>query len=183
MFQAQTKFGFSEGTKLIFILDHNFAGKEHNLGRFRISVTDSRPPILLQGATPENIVKMMNTPPEKRTPLEKANLASYYRGIDPELARLQRFAAEIVLPSGQRALGAQDLAWALDQQPGVPVQQVIADHDLWAHEVLQRSWLLRAFSGGKPWTLRTAMSSHGSTISALGLRCTFATTRCEIWKH
>ena len=50
-------------------------------------------------------------------PQEKAALTNYYRGLDPELARLQRYAAEVVLPPSQRALGAQDLAWALINSP------------------------------------------------------------------
>jgi hypothetical protein len=33
------------------------------------------------------------------------------------LARLQRYAAEVVVPPSERALGAQDLAWALINSP------------------------------------------------------------------
>src|SRR5262249_1388820 len=55
VFEAEQKFGFAEGTKIIITMSQNFPGKEHNIGKFRISVTDSRAPVLLQGTTPENI--------------------------------------------------------------------------------------------------------------------------------
>jgi hypothetical protein len=117
VFGVQSKFGHNEGTTLIFTLDQKFTGKEHNIGKFRISITDSRPPILLKGTTPENIAKLLEIAPEKRGPKELKTLADHYRGLDPELARLQRYAAEVVVPPSERALGAQDLAWALINSP------------------------------------------------------------------
>ena len=124
VFQAQTKFGYSEGTKLIFTLDHNFAGKEHNIGKFRISVTDRRPPILLQGAMPENIVKLLNIAPEKRSPQEKDGpgqlLPRHRPGTGPP-ATLRRRGGAADQPAGARRPGS---GVGADQQPGVPVQQV-----------------------------------------------------------
>ena len=117
VFQVQNKFGTTEGVKLIFSLSQNFAGKEHNIGKFRLSVTDAPPPILLNNNLPENIAKILATPKEKRAPAELATLANYYRGIDVELPRLRSYAAEAPLPTNQRAMGAQDLGWALINSP------------------------------------------------------------------
>ena len=54
---------------------------------------------------------------EARTPEQKTKLTGYYRSIDPDLGRLSRHYGEFTIPSSPRALGAQDLAWALLNSP------------------------------------------------------------------
>src|SRR5262249_40587232 len=117
VFEVANKFGFKEGTTLTFSLDQQFTGKQHNIGKFRLAVTTSRPPVLLQGQTPENIAKLLDTPAEQRNADQKSALANYYRSIDPALAQLQRAVNEFVVPANARSLGAQDLAWALINSP------------------------------------------------------------------
>ncbi len=117
VFETQGKVGPNEGSVLRFTMVQKFAGKEHNLGKFRISLTNTRPPVLLQGQVPENIVKILETPADQRNPQEKQTVANYYRSIDQELARLQRSVNEIVVPADPRTMGAQDLAWALINSP------------------------------------------------------------------
>lgn len=117
VFEVGNKFGFQEGTLVTFTLSQQFAGKDHNIGKFRLSLTNAKPPILLQGATPENITKLLDIPKEQRTPEQKAALANYYRSIDPEIARLQRAYSEYLIADSPRALAAQDLAWALMNSP------------------------------------------------------------------
>ncbi len=117
VFEVQNKFGFKEGTDVTFTLSHQFTGKDHNLGKFRLSITNVKPPILLQGATPEQITKLLDVPVEQRTAEQRATLAGYYRSIDPDLGRLQRAYNEFIVPSSPRALGAQDLSWALMNSP------------------------------------------------------------------
>jgi hypothetical protein len=117
VFEVQNKFGFKEGTALTFTLQQQFTGKDHNIGKFRLAITTAKPPILLRSTTPDEIVKLIDTPAEQRTADQKAKLASYYRGIDPDLARLQRSHNEFIVPADPRALGAQDLAWALMNSP------------------------------------------------------------------
>jgi hypothetical protein len=117
VFEAGAAFGFKEGTTLTFTLSQQFAGKDHNLGKFRLSVTNARPPVLLQGATPEAITKLLDVPAAERSGEQKAALANYYRGIDQDLQKRQRSYDEFVIPPSARAMGAQDLAWALMNSP------------------------------------------------------------------
>jgi hypothetical protein len=114
VFETKEPLGFPEGTKLTFTLDQRFAGKLHNVGRFRLSVTTAKPPIPVDNGLPNTIVKILTVAPEKRTPAEKAEVANYYRSIDSELARLRQVVAEHPKPPADpRLVGAQDLAWAL----------------------------------------------------------------------
>ena len=117
VFEVVNKLGFAEGTTLTFTLDQQFPGKQHNIGKFRLSVTTSRAPILLQGQTPENIAKLLEIPLDQRTPEQRTTVANYYRGIDPALGQLQARVNEFIVPASARALGAQDLAWALINNP------------------------------------------------------------------
>ncbi|MCI0638079.1 MAG: DUF1549 and DUF1553 domain-containing protein [Gemmataceae bacterium] len=117
VFEVGNKFGFKEGTLVTVTLSQQFPGKEHNIGRFRISVTNAKPPVLLQGATPEHITKLLDIPVDQRTPEQKTTLTNYYRSIDQELGRLSRSFNEFVVPATPRALGAQDLAWGLMNTP------------------------------------------------------------------
>ncbi len=117
VFEAEKKFGFPEGTKVIITLSQQHPGKDHNIGKFRVSLTDSKAPVLLQGNTPENITRILDIPAEQRSDKDKAALVNHYRSTDQEFARLQRSAAEIFVPANARTLGAQDLSWALLNSP------------------------------------------------------------------
>jgi hypothetical protein len=117
VFEAQQSFGFPEGTTITVTMLQKFNGKQHNVGKFRIAVTMTRPPVLLQGQTPANISKLLDVPADKRTPEQKATVLNHYRSIDAELIRLQKRVAEFPVPPDARTLGAQDLAWALINSP------------------------------------------------------------------
>jgi hypothetical protein len=117
VFQAESKFGTTEGSKITFTLAQHYAGKEHNIGKFRLAITDAPVPILLNGGLPENIAKILAVPREKRASADQTTLANYYRSIDTELVRLRNVAAEVVLPTNPRVMGAQDLGWALINSP------------------------------------------------------------------
>ena len=116
VFELKEPLGFEEGTTIKFQLDQNFTGKEHNLGRFRLSLTTAKPPLQLEGLA-ENIVKLLSIPAEERKPNEKAALAAYYRGLDKPLAKAEQELAASPIPPSRRLLGAQDLAWALLNSP------------------------------------------------------------------
>jgi hypothetical protein len=116
VFEAQTAFGFPEGTTITVTMLHKSV-KEHNIGKFRISATTTKPPVLLQGQVPEQITKLIDVPADKRTPEQKTALLNYYRSSAMELARLQRRLNEFVVPADARTMGAQDLAWALINSP------------------------------------------------------------------
>jgi len=116
VFETKEKIGFTGGTTLTFTLEQLFPGKDHNIGRLRLAVTAMNPPLPLQ-AVPENIAQILKIDAEKRTPQQKAVLTAQFRAPDGELPRRQRALAEHTLPSNARAMGAQDLAWALLNTP------------------------------------------------------------------
>jgi Protein of unknown function (DUF1553)/Protein of unknown function (DUF1549) len=117
VFEAQKPFGYPEGTTITVTMLQKFPGKEHNIGKFRISATTTKPPVLLKGQVPETITKIIDVPADQRTPEQKAAVLNYYRSIDQELARLGRRVNEFTVPADARTLGAQDLAWALINSP------------------------------------------------------------------
>ena len=102
----------ANSTKLTFVLDQRFPGRDHNIGKFRLSVTTAKPPISLTGP-PAAIAAALGAHPAQRTPQQKATLANYFRSLDTELGRLQRLLSETGGVPDMRQLGAQDLAWAL----------------------------------------------------------------------
>jgi hypothetical protein len=116
VFEAQTAFGFPEGTTITVTMLQKSV-KEHNIGKFRISATTTRPPVLLKGQVPEQITKILDIPADQRSPEQKATVMAHYRSIDQELARLQRRVNDYVVPADPRTMGAQDLAWALINSP------------------------------------------------------------------
>ena len=116
VFELQNKIGATEGTTLTVTMLQNF-GMQHTIGKFRISVTTSKPPVLLQGTVPENVAKVLDIPKEKRTLEQQGAVVIYVRSIDQELARLQRVRSEYPVPPSPRVLGAQDLTWALMNSP------------------------------------------------------------------
>jgi hypothetical protein len=116
VFETKGKVGFPGGTTLTLTLLQQFPGKEHNIGRLRLAVTTMTPPIPLK-ALRDDIALILKIAPEQRTPPQKAALTSFFRQTDPELARRQRALAGHNLPGSPRAMGAQDLAWALLNSP------------------------------------------------------------------
>jgi hypothetical protein len=116
VFEFPQKIGTTEGTTLTIKMLQNF-GTQHTIGKFRISVTTSKPPVLLQGTVPENIAKVLELPKDKRTPAQQSAVVNYVRSIDQELARLQGNVRDNPVPASPRLLGAQDLAWALLNSP------------------------------------------------------------------
>jgi hypothetical protein len=112
VFETKEPLTIDNGTALTFTLEQHFAGKEHNVGKFRLSVTTSKAPLSLEGP-PEPIAKILSVEPEKRTPQQKDEMLRFYRAQDAELLRLQAEAAAATPPNDPRLIGAQDLMWAL----------------------------------------------------------------------
>jgi hypothetical protein len=111
MFQLAAPVNFPKGAQLTFALIQNF-GTNHTIGKFRLSVTTTPPPLSLSGP-PAHLAAILAVEPAKRTPQQKAALEAAYRGQDSELARLQTAASRAAMPVDQRHPGAQDLMWAL----------------------------------------------------------------------
>jgi hypothetical protein len=117
LFQLDSPVGFTEGTTFTITMDQHFPGKDHNLGKFRLSVTNHPQPAM-RDQLPANVTQAIAVPLEKRTPEQKAAVANYYRGLDGELLRLQQELSTTPALADDRLIGAQDLAWALINSPG-----------------------------------------------------------------
>jgi hypothetical protein len=114
VFETKEPLNFPNGMTLSFKMDQRYEGKLHNIGRFRLSVTNYKPPVPLDAGLSEAIVKILKVPADKRTPEQKVAITNHYRSIDAELARLSQAVADYPKPpADKRLVGAQDLAWAL----------------------------------------------------------------------
>ncbi len=96
-FETKEDVGHEGGTKLTFLLHQNFQSGQHSLGRFRISVTNTTGPILLDGL-PKNVVDILAVAAEKRNEKQAADLLAYFQGIDSDLKRLQAAVATAKKP-------------------------------------------------------------------------------------
>jgi mono/diheme cytochrome c family protein len=76
------------GTVLTVALDFQSIYGRHQFGRFRVSVTTSPQPHLA-GKLPEAIAKILATPAEQRTDMQKAELRTYFRST----VRLRKLSA------------------------------------------------------------------------------------------
>ncbi|HVS36143.1 MAG TPA: DUF1553 domain-containing protein [Gemmataceae bacterium] len=112
VFEIKDPIAFAKGADLTITMDQKYTGKEHNIGKFRISVTTAKTPIHLSGP-PAPIAQILKTPADKRTPEQKAEITRFYRSMDPEYGRLLQSVAEHPAPVDKRHPGAQDLVWAL----------------------------------------------------------------------
>src|SRR5207249_4884363 len=116
VFETKQPLSVERHELLTFVLDQTFSGRDHNIGRFRLSATTSKGPIMLNGP-PDAIMQILAIESPKRTEAQVAELAKYYRSLDTELARLQQTVNDFGKPGDKRLLGAQDLAWALLNSP------------------------------------------------------------------
>jgi hypothetical protein len=116
VFETKEPIALPVGTPLSFTLDQRYPGKDHNIGRFRLSATTAKPPLAID-SLPDSINNILAVASEKRTPAHKTELANYFRSTDAELARLKQELASHPMPGDKRLLGAQDLAWALINSP------------------------------------------------------------------
>lgn len=118
IFETDQPIGLAEGSVLTFRLDQRFPGRNHNIGRFRLSVTTAKPPIQLEDGLPRAVVQASAIPAAKRTRQQQTTLADYYRSLDPRWQQLSKALAALPRPpEDKRQLGAQDLAWALLNSP------------------------------------------------------------------
>ena len=103
--------------RLTIQLDQQFNDGKHNLGRFRIAVTDSQRPFT-RSKLPDEIDPIVKTPADERTSEQSQKLTEYFLGLDAELKNLE---ASLEMATQQskahRLTGVQDLAWALINNP------------------------------------------------------------------
>lgn len=107
-----------DGERMLTItISQQYADGKHCLGKFRLSVTDGDRP-LNRPKLPEAVAAALAVPKDQRTAEQAEAVATHYRTVDAELARLT---AAVKAAGDQmknaRALGIQDLAWALINSP------------------------------------------------------------------
>ena len=135
IFFTDAPVGDDGGTMLTFVMDHQY-GQQHVIGRFRLSV-NSDPNAADAPVVPEPILTVVKTSADKRTPDQKAQLATYYRDIDPQVAadkaRLEALRTQVAPQAEIERL--EDLLKAQSPQLDAEVQQ-------WARRVLDgASWV------------------------------------------
>ena len=116
MFELKEAVVGEVGVKLTIVMDQQFASKEHNIGKFRLSVTGDSVP-RLSDELPKELADLLGTPADKHTPAQKAKLVQLHRAQDAEYQRLQAAVVAAPLPADTRVLGGQDLMWVLINNP------------------------------------------------------------------
>ena len=102
---------------LTITISQQYVDGKHVLGKYRLSVTDGTRP-LTREKLPEAVAAALAVPKDQRTDEQKAAIAAHYRTLDSDLERLSaavKTAGDQV--KNARALGLQDLAWALINNP------------------------------------------------------------------
>jgi hypothetical protein len=103
-----------KGVLLTMTMDQRH-GTNHNLGKFRLSYTTEKSPKLTTEVSGET-AKLIETPVADRDPKAAEDLKKRFLRQDTEYQRL-KLDAEKVPPQDARILGAQDLTWALLNNP------------------------------------------------------------------
>jgi WD40 repeat protein/mono/diheme cytochrome c family protein len=95
-FELKEPLAFEGGAVLSFKLDQQFNGRDHTIGRFRISVTTAPTP--LSFGLPEDILRIVQTPAAERTDEQQQALRQYVVRVDPDLEKLRQALAEAEKP-------------------------------------------------------------------------------------
>lgn len=115
LFEFKSPLDLQAGQELRFELDQRYQGKDHNLGRFRLSLTADEKPLLTDGIDPK-LRALLKIPTEERTPQQQAELTRRHREEDARYRQLRAEASDVP-PKDHRTVGAQDLTWALMNSP------------------------------------------------------------------
>lgn len=75
-----------EGVIFSITLKHQHSLPDHSIGRFRISITSSKPPVAL--GVFDELQTVIDLPNEQRSDAQKAVLQSYYKSVDPKYKEL-----------------------------------------------------------------------------------------------
>jgi Protein of unknown function (DUF1553)/Protein of unknown function (DUF1549) len=117
IFETRDDAGHDGGSVLTISISQQYTDGKHVLGKFRLSVTDGTKP-LARPKLPEAVAAALAVPQADRTVEQSAVIAAQYRSLDADLARLEaavKSAGDQI--KNARALGIQDLAWALINSP------------------------------------------------------------------
>jgi hypothetical protein len=92
-FELAEPVSFPEGATLTFTLNNESEWAEANLGRFRLSVTQSKQ-TFPKTLPPVSILKLLATAPLERNDAARNELAAYYRSVAPDLVPARENLAE-----------------------------------------------------------------------------------------
>ena len=116
-FQLKDAVQNAGGSKLAFQLIQQYPDGQHNLGKFRISVSSSASAVSGSKLPPE-IAAVLKVPAAERNADQQAALMTYYKANDVELLRLKTELKQAQDQSvNARLYGVQDLAWAFINSP------------------------------------------------------------------
>lgn len=79
----------SDDAELVVTLRHESAHERHNIGRFRLSLTEVEAPTLDPAALPADVLAALQTAPDRRQPEQIATLESHFLSITPRLAEVR----------------------------------------------------------------------------------------------
>ena len=117
VFQTEGQVGGEGGSLLTVTLLNNHGDDKHQLGKFRLSVSDSPRPVTLN-TLPADLAALLKIPVEQRNDEQKALLRAKYVETDREYSDLMSIvAAAKPQYDNKRLTGLQDLAWALINNP------------------------------------------------------------------
>ena len=135
-FFPESPVGGDGGTVFKFLLDHQF-GRQHVVGKFRLSVNPDADAADVP-VVPQPILEVVRTPADKRSPEQKAQLAGYYRGIDPQAA-----SDRLRLEALRTLIAPQAEAARLEEVLAAQTPQLDAERAQWERRVLAGgSWVL-----------------------------------------
>jgi hypothetical protein len=119
------------GAKLTVRLVHGSQFPQHNIGRFRISVTSAdKPSLTTPSGVPVDVATAIAIAADQRTPEQKAAIAKYYRTIAPETAETRN--AIVALEQEKKAIADQTMT--LISQAGPPRVLRILPRGNWLDE-------------------------------------------------
>tara|TARA_B100000945_G_C20406745_1_gene610438 strand:- start:832 stop:2319 length:1488 start_codon:yes stop_codon:yes gene_type:complete len=117
VFQTDGQVGFEGGSLLTVRIINNHGDNLHQLGKFRISVSDSPRPVTLN-TLPDDLIALLKVPVEQRNDEQKAALRAKYIETDRAYSQLLEIVAAAKPQfDNKRLTGLQDLAWALINNP------------------------------------------------------------------
>ena len=107
----------STPTQLEIVMRQQFPDGKHNLGRFRISLTDSKQPLTAR-KLPAPLATALAVEPKQRTAAQLTVIRDYFLSLDSGhrqlVATVELSKYEI---ANRRLVGIQDVAWALINSP------------------------------------------------------------------
>jgi hypothetical protein len=113
VFLAAAPVAVAKETLLTFTLEQKSKLEQHLLGRFRLSVTTDKN-VTSRLGLPAEVLAIVDTPSDKRTPEQQAKLAAHYRTVAPSLKSVRDEIAA--------------LEKAKPTTPTVPVMQELAEN-------------------------------------------------------